>query len=87
MGGFAVPFGAVIFAQEVLWYLTAFQKPPKKLPDLWAVVVSCFSCILLCLFYTSYLLSLYTDFLEPPKPVRKANPYQRVKSADEKKKQ
>jgi len=84
-GGFAVPLGAIIFAQEVLWYLTRFQKPPKRLPDLWAVVVSIFSCILFCLFYVSYLMSLYTDLMEPPKPSRRPNPYQRVKTKEDKK--
>merc|ERR1711956_85788 len=29
-GGFAVPLGAILFAQEVMWYLTRFQKAPKK---------------------------------------------------------
>jgi len=76
-GGFAVPLGAILFAQEVMWYLTRFQKAPKKLPDLWAVLVSSMACFLFCLFYAAHLVSLYTELLEPPKAARRPNPYQR----------
>ena len=50
-GGFATPLGAVIFFQELLLYLTMYQKPPSRLPDLWPVIISALSCGVFILFY------------------------------------
>ena len=56
-GGFATPLGAVIFFQELLLYLTMYQKPPSRLPDLWPVIISALSCGVFILFYIRMVFS------------------------------
>ena len=56
-GGFATPLGAVIFFQELLLYLTMYQKPPSRLPDLWPVIISALSCGIFILFYIRMVFS------------------------------
>lgn len=56
-GGFATPLGAVIFFQELLLYLTMYQKPLSRLPDLWPVIISALSCGIFILFYIRMVFS------------------------------
>lgn len=86
-GGFATPLGAVVFFQELLLYLTMYQKPPSRLPDIWPVIISALSCAIFVLFYISYLIFMATELTEPPKRNLR-NPYAKVqKSVEEKKTQ
>ena len=50
-GGFATTLGAVVFFQDLLLYLTKYQKPPRGLPDIWPVIISALGSIIFCLFY------------------------------------
>ena len=61
-GGFATPLGAIIFFQELLLYLTMYQKPPSRLPDLWPVIISALSCGIFVLFYIRMVFT--TNFYE-----------------------
>ena len=67
-GGFATPLGAVIFFQELLLYLTMYQKPPSRLPDLWPVIISALSCGVFILFYIR-MVFIFRD----PRTVRSIN--------------
>ena len=75
-GGFATPLGAVIFFQELLLYLTMYQKPPSRLPDLWPVIISALSCGVFILFYIRMVFSgrsmdgWWTDWVSDTKPIK-----------------
>lgn len=54
-GGFAAPLGALLLFQEILFYLIAFEAPPRRFPDMWPVLISTISCGVFTIYYLSNL--------------------------------
>lgn len=57
-GGLAPIIGSYFMLQEIFLYVVKFEKPPRRFPDMWPVIISVASCFIFILCY--FLIVLYS---------------------------